>query len=77
MVLVLAAGCGGSGEMMQKKAFGDTCATDAECESNLCRSFQMMTINKCTKSCTLATQTTDCPNPPSMGMCNNQGVCRF
>jgi hypothetical protein len=77
VALALVAGCGGSMDMPQKKAFGDTCATDADCESGMCRSFQMMTVNKCTKACTMATQAADCPNPPSMGTCNNNGVCRF
>jgi hypothetical protein len=30
----------------------------------------------CTKTCTAATATTDCPNPPTDGQCNNNGYCK-
>lgn len=63
--------------MAAKKAFGDTCTGDADCDSNMCRGFMMMTVMKCTKMCTTATQATDCPNPPSQGTCTNQNYCRF
>lgn len=58
-------------------AFGATCTTDANCASHMCRPFRMMSVMICTKACTVATQTADCPNPPSAGTCTNNGYCRF
>ena len=58
------------------KMFGDTCTTDCECDSSMCRQFQMGAVMKCTKPCTVATQATDCPTP-STGMCTNNGYCKF
>jgi hypothetical protein len=88
-VLVLAFGlvaaCGGDPTMMTPTdmtmpgtgAFGAACTVDGDCQSNLCRSFQMMTIKRCTKACTPATAAADCPNPPSGGTCTNNNYCRF
>lgn len=59
------------------KSFGADCLTDGECDGNMCRPFQMMTIRKCTKPCTAATAAQDCPAPPSLGTCTNQLHCRF
>jgi hypothetical protein len=73
--IALLAACGGGTAGM--KAFGEDCMADGDCASGACREFQMMTVKKCTKSCTVATQANDCPNPPSQGTCNNQGFCRF
>lgn len=75
-------GCGsapaGSTDMAAgTKVFGDPCAVDGDCQSGLCRDFQMQTIRKCTKACTTATEANDCPNPPSMGTCNSNLVCKF
>ena len=58
------------------KAFGDVCAVNGDCQSNLCGQFVMGTVLRCTKSCTVATQATDCPTP-SDGTCNNNGYCKF
>jgi len=58
------------------KMFGDTCTTDCECDTSMCRQFQMGATMKCTKPCTVATQATDCP-APSTGMCTNNGYCKF
>ena len=58
------------------KVFGDTCTTDCECDTSMCRQFQMGAIHKCTKPCTVATQATDCP-APGTGMCTNNGYCKF
>jgi hypothetical protein len=83
LFLMAAAGCGGSepaggGDMGTDdggtKAFGETCAMDNECASNVCfvggnRSF-------CSMHCTMATAATDCPNPPTSGTCNMQGFCK-
>ena len=60
-----------------KKAFGDTCKVDGDCQSNMCRGFQMMKVLKCTKACTIATQAVDCPKPPSTGQCTPNGYCKF
>jgi len=74
--IALVAACGGM-PAPGMKAFGEDCTADADCASGACRDFQMMTVKKCTKTCTAATQANDCPNPPSQGTCNMQGYCRF
>ncbi len=58
------------------KLFGDTCTTDCECDTSMCRPFQMGATHLCTKPCTVATQATDCP-APSTGTCTNNGYCKF
>lgn len=55
-------------------AFGTVCNMNAQCTSNVCfvggnRSF-------CSLHCTAATQATDCPVPPTSGLCNMQGYCK-
>lgn len=78
LAALLLAGCGdGGGTGMGTKKLGDSCAGDGDCESGMCRGFQMMTIMKCTQACTVATQATDCPMPPTAGTCNQNGYCRF
>ena len=57
--------------------FGATCIVDGDCTSNMCRPFRMGTVYYCTQPCTVATQATDCPNPPSQGVCTNNGYCKF
>ena len=60
-------------------AFGATCTTDGptgDCMSGMCKQFVGGTIHRCTKACTVATQTTDCP-APSDGTCTNNGYCKF
>ncbi len=57
-------------------AFGASCTLSTDCASGLCEQFVQGTVHRCTKSCTVATQTTDCP-PPSDGTCNNNGYCKF
>ena len=53
----------GSGDMAGAtpgtKAFGDACTVNGDCQSLLCEPFAMGTVQRCTKSCTVATQTTD------------------
>lgn len=58
------------------KLFGAACTTDCECDTSMCRQFQMGTVHYCTKPCTVATQATDCP-APSTGTCTNNGYCKF
>ncbi|MGZ3427101.1 MAG: hypothetical protein ACXVDD_27995 [Polyangia bacterium] len=58
------------------KAFGDTCTVAGDCQSTLCEPFVQGTVHRCTKSCTVATQATDCP-APSDGTCTNNGYCKF
>jgi hypothetical protein len=58
------------------KHFGDACTTDCECDTSMCRQFQMGAVHLCTKPCTMATAGTDCP-APSTGMCTNNGYCKF
>ena len=58
------------------KPFGAACTTDCECDSAMCRQFQMGATHVCTRPCTVATQATDCP-APSTGMCTNNGYCKF
>jgi hypothetical protein len=59
------------------KPFGATCTVDGDCASGMCRGFVMQTILRCTQPCTVATQATDCPSPPSAGQCTNMGYCKF
>ncbi len=58
-------------------AFGASCTVGSDCQSGLCEPFVQGTIHRCTKPCTVATQTTDCPSPPSAGTCTNNGYCKF
>jgi hypothetical protein len=67
------ANCGDAGT----KAFGAVCTTDCECASSMCRPFQMGAAHFCTQPCTVATQATDCPMPPSTATCTNNGYCKF
>jgi hypothetical protein len=76
------AGSGGTdgGVTGAKKPFGAPCTTDGangDCQSGLCKPFVMMTILRCTKPCTAATQATDCPVPPSAGTCTPNLYCKF
>lgn len=57
-----------------KKAFGETCASPTDCQSGQC--FTGGSQSFCSLKCTMATQATDCPVPPTTGQCNNQGYCR-
>jgi hypothetical protein len=59
------------------KHFGETCSGDCDCDTGMCRQFQMGATHLCTKPCTTATQTADCPNPPSTGMCTPNLYCKF
>ncbi len=56
---------------------GSTCTVPGDCASGLCEPFHMMSEMLCTKSCTVATQTTDCPNPPTAGTCTPNNYCKF
>lgn len=58
------------------KHFGDTCTTDCDCDTSMCRQFSMGSVQKCTKPCTVANQATDCP-APSTGMCTPNLYCKF
>jgi hypothetical protein len=57
-------------------AFGATCSVAGDCQSGLCEPFVMGAVHRCTKTCTVATQATDCP-APSAGTCTNNGYCKF
>ncbi len=57
-----------------KKPFGETCGNDTECESGTC--FLGGKQSYCSIKCTVASQATDCPKPPTSGECNNQGYCK-
>lgn len=62
------------------KAFGETCTVDSDCQSTMCRTFAMGTVMRCTQPCTYVSQTQpapECPNPPSAGLCTNNGYCKF
>jgi len=59
------------------KHFGDACTTDCDCDTAMCRQFQMGAVHLCTRPCTTATQAADCPNPPSTGMCTPNLYCKF
>jgi len=59
------------------KHFGDSCTTDCDCDTSMCRQFNMGATHLCTKPCTVATQAADCPAPPSTGMCTPNNYCKF
>ncbi len=54
--------------------FGAPCTMDGQCATGHCFIGGMMTF--CTMPCTAATQATDCPVPPTSGMCNMKGFCK-
>ncbi|HEY2748096.1 MAG TPA: hypothetical protein VGL86_25910 [Polyangia bacterium] len=54
--------------------FGSPCMTNAQCASNLCFVGGNQTF--CSLPCTIATQTQDCPVPPTSGTCNMKGYCK-
>ncbi len=66
-----------AGQTPGTAAFGATCTVNSDCQSLLCEQFVMGTVHRCTKTCTVATQATDCPAPPSAGTCTNNGYCKF
>jgi hypothetical protein len=53
--------------------FGHSCNADSECATGTCF---MGAMHFCTMPCTPATQATDCPSPPTSGMCNLKGYCK-
>ena len=67
---------GGSPAPAGTKLFGDLCTVNGDCSSAICGNFVMGTVHRCTKPCTVATQTSDCP-APSDGTCNANGYCKF
>lgn len=66
-----------AGSTAAGKPFGANCTVDGDCASGMCRGFVMQTVLRCTQPCTIATQATDCPAPPSAGQCTNMGYCKF
>ena len=54
--------------------FGQPCAANAQCESNVCFIGGNRTF--CSLKCTMETAATDCPVPPTSGACNMQGYCK-
>jgi hypothetical protein len=80
-------GCGGSGgtdDMMMSPAdgssadggaaFGAACTMNSDCASNVCFVGGMRSF--CSMHCTMATVSTDCPMPPTTGVCNMMGYCK-
>lgn len=65
-----------AGQAPGAAAFGASCTVNGDCQSLLCEPFVMGTIHRCTKTCTVATQTTDCP-APSDGTCTPNGYCKI
>ncbi len=55
-------------------AFGAVCTGNGDCSSNACFIGGMGSY--CSLHCTTATAATDCPVPPTSGVCNNQGYCK-
>jgi hypothetical protein len=92
VIVLAAAGCGGSEMPLGidmtvtdgggpdlagdggLKLFGSPCASNAECASNVC--FMGGNRTFCSMHCMAATQATDCPMPPTSGICNTQGYCK-
>lgn len=64
-------GNGGDGGLLP---FGAACTMAAQCASNACFVGGMRSF--CSLHCTAATQATDCPVPPTSGVCNMQGYCK-
>ena len=56
------------------RPFGDPCTADGNCASNVCFAGGMGSY--CSLHCTIATQATDCPSPPTTGKCNGMGYCK-
>ena len=54
--------------------FGQPCAANSDCASNVCFIGGNRTF--CSLHCTMATAATDCPVPPTSGACNMQGYCK-
>jgi hypothetical protein len=81
MAMTAADGGGGDGGTapVGTAAFGATCTVNGDCQSAMCEQFVQGTVHRCTKPCTVATQTTDCPAPPSAGTCTNAvpAYCKF
>ena len=71
-----AAAPGDGGAAAGTKAFGDACTVNGDCQSSMCEQFVMGTVHRCSKSCTAATQATDCPAPAD-GMCTPNLYCKF
>jgi hypothetical protein len=65
-----------AGQTAGTAAFGASCTVNSDCQSLLCEPFVMGTVHRCTKTCTVATEATDCP-APSAGTCTNNGYCKF
>ncbi len=74
----MAHGAGGDmasgGDMAGLKPFGAPCTANTQCASDVCFIGGMMSF--CSYHCTQATAATDCPVPPTSGVCNNQGYCK-
>ncbi len=54
------------------RCVGEECSKNGECSTGAC--FYGGSRHFCTKTCT---SDGDCPSPPYLGTCNNQGYCRF
>ena len=54
--------------------FGAACSVDGDCATGTCFHGGMGSF--CTMPCTTATQTHDCPAPPTSGTCNMKGYCK-
>lgn len=75
----MAHGAGGGdmasgGDMAGLKPFGQPCTANTQCASDVCFIGGMQSF--CSFHCTQATAATDCPVPPTTGVCNNQGYCK-
>lgn len=61
-----------SGDMLLP--FGAPCMANEQCATGVC--FVGGNRTFCSLRCTAATQSTDCPVPPTSGACNIQGYCK-
>jgi len=53
------------------KSFGAACESDSDCASNVCSK------GKRHKYCSVRCKVdSDCPKPPSVGICNDRGYCK-
>jgi hypothetical protein len=66
---------GGAVDAMELLPFGGKCTMDSQCETGHCFIGGMMSW--CTMPCTPQTAMTDCPMPPTSGVCNMKGYCKM
>jgi hypothetical protein len=79
---LVAAACGGDdvadadSSLQCTAALYDTCATNDDCDSEMCKTFNGEGFTVCTQACTVGDNTT-CPESNGItATCNNMGICK-